>query len=94
VSSARKPPACRPGCAACCEAISISSPLPGQPGGKAAGAVCGLLDPHTRFCTIWQSPDYPEVCRRFTPDPQYCGSCREEALERLRNLERQTRPER
>ena len=33
-------PECRPGCAACCIAPSISSPIPGMPDGNVAGAVC------------------------------------------------------
>ena len=31
---------CRPGCAACCIAPSISSPIPGMPHGKPAGVRC------------------------------------------------------
>jgi hypothetical protein len=34
------PIACRPGCAACCIAPSISSPIPGMPHGKPAGVRC------------------------------------------------------
>ena len=35
---------CRPGCAACCIAPSISSPIPGMPHGKPAGVRCAQLD--------------------------------------------------
>jgi len=82
---------CRPGCAACCVAASISSPLPGLPGGKPAGLRC----PHLRVdlrCGLWGRPDYPEVCRRFSPGRDACGSSREEALALLEALEAATRP--
>ena len=36
--------ACREGCAACCIAPSISSPIPGMPNGKPAGVRCVQLD--------------------------------------------------
>ena len=84
---------CRELCAACCEAISISSPIPGMPGGKPAGVRCVNLDPRTLRCRIWGTPEYPEVCRRFRPDPAVCGSSREEAMRLLTDLERLTAPE-
>ncbi|MEO8036559.1 MAG: YkgJ family cysteine cluster protein, partial [Acidobacteriota bacterium] len=34
---------CRTGCAACCIAPSITSPIPGMPEGKAAGVRCVQL---------------------------------------------------
>lgn len=84
--------ACRPGCAACCEAPSISSPLPGMPDGKPPGTVCPALDPATRRCTVWGTERYPPVCRAFSATAELCGTTREEALERLAELERATAP--
>ncbi len=84
---------CRPGCAACCEAISISSPLPGLPQGKPAGRVCPLLIAETRLCSLWATSDYPPVCRNFSAHPEHCGSTREEALGHLARLEALTRPD-
>ena len=39
---------CRPRCAACCIAPSISSPIPGMPEGKPAGVACVQLDADLR----------------------------------------------
>ena len=82
---------CRPGCGACCEAPSISSPLPGMPGGKPAGTVCVNLTPERR-CRLWGTKDYPEVCRDFPAEPGACGASREEALSLLKEMEERTRP--
>jgi len=84
---------CRKGCAACCIHIHISSPLPGYPGGKAPEVVCRNLD-ENRLCRVWGTPDYPRVCREFTPTLEFCGNTYEEARDRLRNLERLTAPDR
>ncbi len=84
---------CRPGCGACCIAASISSPLPGMPSGKPAGARCLHLDSATFRCSIWGSAEYPDVCRALRPEPQMCGASREEALARLFALEALTMPE-
>lgn len=81
---------CRIGCGACCIAPSITSPLPGMPRGKAAGERCVNLDPVTHRCTIWGSPSYPEVCRRFRAAEDTCGESRAEALELLAILEHAT----
>lgn len=80
---------CRPGCGACCIAISISSPLPGLPNGKRAGELCPHLDDN-RLCRIYDRR--PPVCRNFRADPEYCGSTVEEAMDRLADLERVTSP--
>ena len=82
---------CRPGCAACCIAPSISSPLPGMPDGKPAGARCVNLDAGG-FCRLWGGPDYPEVCRKFTPALSVCGSNAGEALRLIATMEAATRP--
>ncbi len=80
---------CRPGCAACCIAISISSPIPGMPNGKPAGVRCVNLN-DKGFCNIHNTPDYPTVCDNFKADPEYCGNSKEEAFENLTELERLT----
>jgi hypothetical protein len=83
---------CRPGCAACCIAPSISSALPRLPEGKPAGLRCPHLQDNLR-CGIWGHADYPEVCRRFKPNADACGSSRRDALALLEAWERATRPE-
>ncbi len=83
--------ACRPGCAACCVAPSISSPIPGMPGGKPAGVPCVQLDPEG-LCRLYGRPERPAVCASLRPDPEMCGSSREEALAYLARLERLTAP--
>lgn len=77
---------CRPHCAACCVAISISSPIPGMPNGKPAGMPCIHLRPDLQ-CGIFHSPDRPRVCAGFKPEPLVCGSTREEAVAILSALE-------
>ncbi|WP_159084313.1 YkgJ family cysteine cluster protein [Dongshaea marina] len=80
---------CRPGCAACCIAPSISSPLPGLPDGKPAGEPCLHLD-QKLGCRLFGQPERPRVCSEFTPSAENCGVCREEALERLSLWEKLT----
>lgn len=80
---------CRSGCGACCIAPSISSPIPGMPAGKPAGVPCVNLDREFR-CRIFGSPDRPAVCASLRPSSEMCGTCREEALAFLTELERQT----
>jgi hypothetical protein len=87
------PFACRPGCAACCIAPSISSPIPGMPQGKPAGVPCVQLDGEGR-CRLWGRPDRPRVCIRLRPEPAMCGADREEALALLHALEAFTAPPR
>jgi uncharacterized protein len=82
---------CRPGCAACCIAPSISSPMPGAPSGKPAGLPCPNLDPECR-CVLYGSPERPAVCASLKPEPEMCGSSRDEALAYLERLERETAP--
>jgi len=85
--------ACREGCGACCIAPSINSPLPGRKDGKPAGEVCPWLDATMR-CGLWGRPGRPAFCSSLAPDPEMCGSAREEALARLAELERLTDPRR
>ncbi|AZR94505.1 proteinase inhibitor [Bordetella trematum] len=84
-----RPMQCRPGCAACCIAPSISSPIPGMPQGKPAGTPCVQLDEHLR-CRIFGQPERPAVCSSLQPSADMCGSHREEALQWLTWLERET----
>ncbi|MBL8387875.1 MAG: YkgJ family cysteine cluster protein [Hydrogenophaga sp.] len=82
---------CRPGCAACCIAPSISSPMPGLPDGKPAGVACPHLDEALR-CRLFGRPERPAVCGSLPPGPEMCGDSREHALHFLQRLEHLTRP--
>ncbi|TLY53590.1 MAG: YkgJ family cysteine cluster protein [Gammaproteobacteria bacterium] len=81
---------CRIGCGACCIAPSISSPIPGMPGGKPAGVPCVQLDAQLR-CKLFGKPDRPAVCGSLRPQPSMCGRDRQEALTVLTHLENATR---
>ncbi len=83
--------ACRAGCVACCIAPSISSPIPGMPGGKPAGVRCAQLTPANR-CALFGRPERPAVCVSLRPTPEMCGGSSEEALANLIQLELATRP--
>ncbi len=82
---------CRVGCGACCIALSISSPIPGMPGGKPAGVRCVQLTDDNR-CRLFGQPDRPEVCVRLRAQPEMCGDSAEHALAYLARLEQLTRP--
>lgn len=82
---------CRPGCAACCIAPSISSAMPGWPNGKAAGVPCPHLDAALR-CRLFGLPERPAVCASLRPSAEMCGDTREHALRFLDRLEHATRP--
>lgn len=84
---------CRAGCGACCIAISISSPLPGMPGGKPAGVRCPHLTEENR-CRLYGRPERPAVCSALRPSEEMCGHSTEEALAYLTFLERATTPTR
>lgn len=90
---AYEPMACRPGCGACCIAPSISSPIPGMPGGKPAGIPCVQLLPDLS-CALFGKPERPAVCVSLRPTPLMCGSSRDDALTGLNLLEFATRPDR
>ena len=83
--------ACRPGCAACCIAPSISSPMPGLPQGKPAGVPCPHLDEALR-CRLFGRPARPTVCGSLPPSAEMCGDRREYALVFLQRMEEATRP--
>lgn len=78
--------ACREGCAACCIAPSISSPIPGMPDGKPAGVRCIQLDAESA-CLLFAHPDRPAVCASLKPSMEMCGDNREQALNYLQRLE-------
>jgi uncharacterized protein len=78
---------CRESCGACCIALSISSPIPGMPYGKPAGIKCiHLLNDYR--CSLYNSPERPNVCTDFKAEPEFCGNTREEALQILYSLSR------
>ncbi|MEA9786697.1 YkgJ family cysteine cluster protein [Xanthomonas campestris pv. raphani] len=74
---------CRAGCAACCIAPSISSPIPGVP--------CVQLDAQWG-CRLFGQPSRPAVCASLRPSVEMCGSSRTQALAMLAALERATQP--
>jgi Fe-S-cluster containining protein len=76
---------CRENCGACCIALSISSPISGFPDGKPAGVRCTHLLEDSR-CAIYNGPDKPKVCTDFKPEPEFCGTTREDALRILFSL--------
>lgn len=82
---------CRPRCAACCIAPSISSPIPDMPQGKAAGQRCVQLGEEDQ-CLIFGDPRRPAVCSSLRPSAEMCGLNREQALHWLGRLESQTNP--
>ena len=83
---------CRPGCAACCIALSISSPIPGMPDGKPAGVRCVQLTADN-LCRLYGRPERPRVCNGLRPSPEMCGESASEALAYLTELERLTAPD-
>ncbi|MHB1360648.1 MAG: YkgJ family cysteine cluster protein [Rhodocyclaceae bacterium] len=74
---------CRPGCAACCIAPSISSL------GKPAGMPCRHLGADFR-CLIFGQPERPACCGGLQPSAEMCGDNRARALGYLAALERAT----
>lgn len=82
---------CRPGCAACCIAPSISSPIPGMPYGKPAGTRCIQLT-DDGLCRIFGLPERPEVCVNLKPSKEMCGHDAVHALFFLDVLEKSTAP--
>ena len=85
---------CRPGCAACCTAPSISSPIPGMPNGKTAGVPCVQLDEQLR-CKIFGQPERPAVCRQLHASVEMCGAAEDGGVHArawLMRLEELTRP--
>lgn len=82
---------CRSGCAACCIAPSITSPIPGMPGGKPAGVPCVQLDANLG-CKLFGRRERPAVCSGLQPSAEMCGHTREQAIHWITRLERLTTP--
>ncbi len=82
---------CRPGCGACCIALSISTAIPGLPFGKPAGVRCVQLTDDLR-CAIFTAADRPACCAGLKPSLEMCGNHKSEALAYLDWLEQATRP--
>ncbi len=82
---------CRVSCGACCIAPSISSAIPGMPGGKPAGVRCVQLAPDYR-CRLFGLPQRPAVCVSLRVTPDICGTSAGEALGLLAAMETATRP--
>ncbi len=76
---------CRPACAACCIAPSISSL------NKAAGLACHYLAADLR-CQIFGLAERPACCSGLQPSQEMCGDSREYALRWLTDLEAATLP--
>lgn len=92
------PHACREGCAACCIAPSISTPIPQQRGNpfsparpKPAGQPCPQLDEAWR-CSLFGLSQRPACCSGLQPSAEMCGEQRETALAWLTALESATAP--
>ncbi len=83
---------CRERCGACCVAPSIYEGFWGMPQGKPANVRCVHLTENYR-CAIFNDPRRPSVCAKFTPEYDYCGDSREQALEILAVLEIASLPE-
>jgi uncharacterized protein len=78
------------GCGACCIAPSISSPIPGMPNGKPAGARCIQLTEDNR-CKLFGKPERPRVCLGLQPSREMCGANADDAMRYLTQLEVLTR---
>lgn len=77
---------CRPGCAACCIAISISPSIPALPDGKPAGMPCPHLDTQG-LCELFGKATRPQTCLNFKAEIAFCGHTNEEAISILKSLE-------
>lgn len=82
---------CRPNCAACCIAPSISSSIPGMSDGKPAGIPCPQLT-HDLKCMLFANNIRPKVCQSLKPSRDMCGLNRTEALTYFKKLEELTTP--
>ncbi|MBC3875329.1 YkgJ family cysteine cluster protein [Undibacterium flavidum] len=82
---------CRPHCAACCIAPSISSPIPGMPNGKPAGVACVQLTSDLR-CAIFGQAERPDCCSGLQASVEMCGTSKQQAILWLSNLETATAP--
>jgi len=62
-----------------------------MPHGKLAGIPCVQLLPDYR-CALFGKPERPAICVSLRPTEEMCGTCREEAMASLSQLERLTAP--
>lgn len=69
---------CRLGCGACCIFTDISSSIPNHPNGKPFGVRCENLN-ENNVCKIWGTKDYPDVCKGYKADKEFCGDSFEES---------------
>lgn len=76
---------CRMNCGVCCIALSISSDIPGMPGGKPVGVRCIHLRDDYR-CGLFNDPSRPKVCSDYKAEEEFCGNSREEAIKILYSL--------
>jgi hypothetical protein len=63
--------------------------MPGMPQGKPSGVACIHLD-ESMACGLFGSPLRPDFCAAFAPEPDICGSHREEALALITLLDRES----
>lgn len=82
---------CRPHCAACCIAPSITSPMPGMPNGKPAGVPCVQLT-EDLHCKLFGTTERPAFCASLQPSEDMCGNDRANATAILTRMELATRP--
>ncbi|MEZ5572289.1 MAG: YkgJ family cysteine cluster protein [Halioglobus sp.] len=83
---------CRPGCGACCIAISIHQSFYGMPAGKPAGVRCVHLN-DSMLCDLFGDARRPALCDAFAAEREFCGDTREQALQLLAQLELQSTPD-
>lgn len=83
---------CRPGCAACCIAPSISSPIPGMPNGKPSNVPCIQLS-KDNLCMIFGEKERPAVCSSLKASMEMCGENAKDAYDYLTTLEELTKPD-
>jgi len=76
---------CRMGCGACCIAPSINVL------NKPAGERCQYLTDDL-LCAVFNTDKRPAACGEFMPEPSVCGSCRQEAMQLITELEQLTAP--
>tara|TARA_Y100001937_G_C7081714_1_gene313307 strand:- start:497 stop:742 length:246 start_codon:yes stop_codon:yes gene_type:complete len=76
---------CRLGCGACCIFIDISSSIPNHPNGKPAGVRCNNMN-EMNICTIHGTSDYPDVCKNYTAEIEFCGKTFEDSKKILTEL--------
>jgi hypothetical protein len=82
---------CRPGCAACCIAPSITTAMPAMPLGKPAGVPCAHLT-DAGHCALFCAPSRPAFCAGLQASDEMCGATAADAMRYLSALEDATRP--